>query len=141
MRRMALVAILSSLLAIAVTACGGGTTQIIRTPVIGVVAKTPQAGQKLGFPAVATKNTTRVAGADPVADAAGVALAVFPSAVPGTHPPAVTIAPTDDWEAAFASSVLMAAPIKAPILLSGSSSLPMATSDALTQLAPKGSGA
>ena len=109
------------------TACGGGSTQIIRTPVIGVVAKTPQAGQKLGFPAVATKNTTRVAGADPVADAAGVALAVYPSSAPGTHPGAVTIAPTDDWEAAIASSVLMAAPIKAPILLSGSSALPSAT--------------
>ncbi len=141
MRRMAPAAILSSLLAIAVTACGGGSTQIIRTPVIGVVAKTPQAGQKLGFPAVATKNTTRVAGADPVADAAGVALAVYPSSAPGTHPSAVTIAPTDDWEAAIASSVLMAPPIKAPILLSGSSSLPLATSDALAQLAPKGSGA
>jgi hypothetical protein len=141
MRRMALAAILSSLLAIAVTACGGGSTEIIRTPVIGVVAKTPQAGQKLGFPAVATKNTTRVAGADPVADAAGVALAVYPSSAPGTHPSAVTIAPTDDWEAAIASSVLMAPPIKAPILLSGSSSLPLATSDALAQLAPKGSGA
>jgi hypothetical protein len=104
------------------------------------VAKTPQAGQKLGFPAVATKNTTRVAGADPVADAAGVALAVFPSTAPGTHPSAVAIAPTDDWQAAIASSVLMAAPVKAPLLLSGTSKLPKATADALAQLAPTGSG-
>ena len=29
--------------------------------------------QQIGFPAIATKNTTRVAGSDPVADAAGVA--------------------------------------------------------------------
>ena len=39
----------------------------------------PAAAGDLGFPAFATKNTTRVAGVDPIADAAGVALAVFPS--------------------------------------------------------------
>jgi hypothetical protein len=53
----------------------------------------------------------------------------------------VVIAPTDDWQAAIASSVLMSSPIKAPILLSGSSSLPSATAGALSQLAPTGSGA
>jgi hypothetical protein len=52
-----------------------------------------KAPQKLGFPAVATKNTTRVAGGDPVADAAGVALAVYPSAGSGTHPGAVARIP------------------------------------------------
>ena len=75
---------------------------------VGIQSKTPDAGVKLGFPLVATKNTTRVAGSDPVADAAGVALAVFPSQVPGTHPSAVTLAPTDDWQAAIAASALMA---------------------------------
>jgi hypothetical protein len=125
----------------AIAGCGAGSPQLIRGPVIGVQAKTPQAGQKLGFPAVATKNTTRVAGGDPIADAAGVALAVYPSSGAGTHPPAVAIAPTDDWEAAIAASVLMAAPVKAPILLSGSSDLPSATADALKALSPAGSGA
>jgi hypothetical protein len=110
-------------------------------PTSGVQSKTRQAAQKLGFPAFATKNTTRVAGADPIADAAGVALAVFPSAGAGTHPGAVTLAPTDDWQAAIASASLMAAPVRAPILLSGSSSLPSATADALSALAPSGSGA
>ena len=110
-------------------------------PAVGVRATTPQAGQRLGFPTVATKNTTRVGGIDPIADAAGVALAVYPSTASGTHPQAVTIAPTDDWQASLASAVLMAAPIKAPILLSGSSSLPTATRDALSVLAPTGSGA
>ncbi len=121
----------------------GGTTELISGPGpdIGVKSKTPQAGQKLGFPAVATKNTTRVAGGDPVADAAGVALAVFPSSVAGTHPAAVTLAPTDNWQAAIAAAALMAPPIRAPILLSGSSSLPSATRDALRALAPTGSGA
>jgi hypothetical protein len=118
----------------------GGSTELIKVPEHGVPASTPQAAQKIGFPAVATKNTTRVAGGDPTVDAAGVALAVYPSNGAGTHPQAVTIAPTDDWQAAIASSVLMSSPIKAPILLSGSDSLPIATADALDALAPTGSG-
>ena len=139
MRRTGPLAALAACAALA--GCGGGTTQLIRGPVIGVQAKTPEAGQKLGFPAVATKNTTRVAGADPIADAAGVALAVYPSSGSGTHPPAVAIAPTDDWQAAVAASVLMATPVKAPLLLSGPSNLPSATADALKALAPAGAGA
>jgi hypothetical protein len=138
MRRSPLPALLVACAVLA--GCGGTTTKFIRVPVVGVQAKTPQAGQKLGFPAVATKNTTRVGGGDPIADAAGVALAVYPSSANGTHPPAVTIAPTGDWEAAIASAVLMAPPIKAPILLSGPTSLPSATTDALGQLAPTGAG-
>ena len=76
-----------------------------------------------------------------MADAAGVALAVYPSSGAGTHPRAVTIAPTDDWQAALASAVLMAPPVRAPILLSGSGSLPSATADALNVLAPTGAAA
>jgi hypothetical protein len=127
--------------AAALAGCGG-TTQLISgpSPDVGVKAKTPHAGQKLGFPAVATKNTTRVGGGDPAADAAGVALAVFPSEAPGTHPAAVVLAPTDSWQASLAAATLMAPPIRAPILLSGSSSLPSATKDALGVLAPTGSG-
>jgi hypothetical protein len=129
---------------LALTACGGGTTLLkgpAATVTVGIPSRAPQAAQKLGFPAIATKNTTRVAGADPAADAAGVALAVYPSAAAGTHPGAVTLAPEDDWQAAIASAVLMSSPIKAPVLLSGHKSLPSATSDALSSLAPTGSGA
>jgi ell wall binding domain 2 (CWB2) len=132
------------LVLVAATLAGcGGSTQLISGPgpVVGIKSKTPQAGQKLGFPSVATKNTTRVAGGDPIADAAGVALAVYPSSGTGTHPGVVTLAPTDDWQAAIAAAALMAPPIRAPILLSGSSSLPSATADALSALAPSGSGA
>jgi Cell wall binding domain 2 (CWB2) len=120
--------------------CGSGT-DLLRAPQISIQYKTPQAAQRLGFPALATKNTTRVAGGDPTADAAGVALAVYPSNGPATHPGAVTLAPTDDWEAAIASSVLMAPPIRAPILLSAKDSLPSASADALRTLAPGGTGA
>jgi Cell wall binding domain 2 (CWB2) len=122
-----------------IAGCGGGATRlIIRTTSTSQSAVSPPAGT--GFPVLATKNTTRVSGADPISNAAGVALAVFPSLVAGTHPTVVTIAPTDDWEAAIAASVLMASPIRAPILLSGSAALPAATSNALHLLAPTGSG-
>jgi hypothetical protein len=130
--------------AAALTGCGGGTKLITgpaAPPAEGVPSKAPDAPARLGFPTLATKNTTRVAGADPIADAAGVARAVFPSVGGGTHPTAVVLAPTDDWQAAIAASVLMASPIKAPLLLSGSSSLPSATAGALMALAPTGSGA
>jgi ell wall binding domain 2 (CWB2) len=136
---------LAGLLALALTACGGGTKLLTTTTSAsgvkgGIPSTAPQAAEKLGFPLVATKNTTRVAGADPIADAAGVARAVFPSAAPGTHPTAVTLAPTSSWQAAIAASVLMAPPIHAPVLLSGSASLPAATATELKALAPTGAG-
>src|SRR5947209_7308313 len=109
------------LAAFAIAGCGGGTKLITGSgPIIGIRSKTPHASQRLGFPTVATKNTTRVGGADPVADAAGVALAVYPSVGSGTHPSAVVLAPTDDWQASLAASALMAGPIRAPLLFSGS---------------------
>jgi hypothetical protein len=140
MRRTAWLALLGICLVLA--GCGGRrTTVFIHEGTTGAVQSgTPNAAQQLGFPTTATKNTTRVPGADPVADAAGVAIAVYPSAAGGTHPTAVTLAPTDDWQAAIASSVLMSSPIRAPILLSGSTALPSATKDALKSLAPAGAG-
>jgi len=140
MRRMPS-AVSIAAITVLVAGCGGGTKLLTGNPESGVQASAPQAAQKLGFPSVATKNTTRVGGGDAIADAAAVALAVYPSAAAGTHPTAVTLAPSDDWQAAIAAAALMAPPIRAPILLSGSSSLPSATSDALSELAPTGSGA
>ncbi len=136
----------AGLLALALTACGSTTKLLHSTTTVnqgvngGISSSTPQAAQKLGFPTLMTKNTSRVPGADAVADAAGVAVAVYPSVAPGTHPTAVTLAPTGDWAAALAASVLMAPPIRAPVLLSGPSALPAATANALTMLAPTGAG-
>ena len=48
---------------------GGGDTQ---APVLGQGGDEEQAATDLGFPAFATRNTTRVGGADPIADAAAV---------------------------------------------------------------------
>jgi hypothetical protein len=126
--------------ALLITACGT-KTQLIHTPAVTIFSSSVHAPAQIGYPVIATKNTTRVAGPDPIANAAGVALAVYPSAGPGTHPPVVTLAPTGDWQASLAASVLMAAPIRAPILLSGGSTLPRVTGQALTTLAPGGSGA
>ncbi|HEX5192892.1 MAG TPA: cell wall-binding repeat-containing protein [Solirubrobacteraceae bacterium] len=161
MRLRASVAIVCALLAVISSGCGGGSkhhgtstgsnaaTTVTRTAAqgggSGTSTSTPRGhpartASNLGFPENATRNTTRVPGSGPVADAAGVALAVYPSVASGTHPTAVTIAPTDDWEAALASSVLMAPPIHAPVLLSGHKALPAPTADALKHLAPTGSG-
>ncbi len=142
MRRIPLLALLGACLTLAACGGGGGGGGVtgIRTVTVPT-AGTPKAAQQLGIPVIATKNTTRVAGGDPIADAAGVAQAVYPAAAAGTHPTAVTVAPTDDWQGALASAVLMSAPIKAPVLLSGKSSLPSATYDALTTLAPTGARA
>jgi hypothetical protein len=137
-RWIALTLIVALATALAIAGCGGTTRLIVfkTTPASQSTSATPAAG--IGFPVLATKNTTRVSGPDPVSDAAGVALAVFPSAAAGTHPTAVTLAPTDDWQAAIASAVLMAPPIRAPVLLSGSASLPGPTANALNLLAPTG---
>ncbi|HLY35691.1 MAG TPA: cell wall-binding repeat-containing protein [Candidatus Limnocylindria bacterium] len=133
-------AALAVALSAALAGCGGTKTEIIHAPsvTVGVSSSAPNAVEQIGPPALATKNTTRIAGADPIADAAGVALAVFPSIGPGTHPAAVTLAPTGDWQAALAASVMMASPIRAPVLLSGSARLPAVTSEALGILSPSG---
>jgi Cell wall binding domain 2 (CWB2) len=139
MRRMLLCSLLVAC-ALLTAACGS-KTQLIRPPAVTIVSSSVHAPAQIGYPIVATKNTTRVDAPDPIANAAGVALAVYPSEGPGTHPPVVTLAPTGDWQAALAASVFMAAPIRAPILLSGGSSLPTVTGQALTAMAPAGSGA
>jgi Cell wall binding domain 2 (CWB2) len=100
-----------------------------------------EAAAQLGYPAFATKDTTRVGGADPASTAAAVALAVFPSTAPAQRPAAVTLASEGDWQGAVAAAVLMAEPVRAPLLFSSPGGVPGATSEALEALAPRGSGA
>jgi len=116
------------------------TVTVTETVTVSATAGPAGTGGGPGPPLLATKNTTRIDGSDPIADAAAVALAVFPSAAPGTHPAAVTLAPTDDWQAAIAAASLMAAPFRAPLLLSGSQVLPAVDVAALARLAPAGAG-
>ncbi len=107
---------------------------------IGVKGDSDQAAADLGFPVFATKNTVRVAGSDPVADAAAVARAVFPGGSDAGHPRAVALADGRDWRATLVASALMSAPIQAPLLLSdGAEDVPDATRSALQSLRPRGS--
>src|SRR4051812_50065020 len=108
MRRLAA---LMLVLSIALAGCGGGgdngsdsaSTPSPKVqaekgnPVLGQRGDEEPAGPALGFPVFATKNTTRVGGADPVADAAGVAQAVHPSRSQDTRPDAVVLVDQDDW--------------------------------------------
>lgn len=97
-----------------------------------------ESAAELGYPAFATKNTTRVGGADSVANAAGVALATFPSTNPQLSPAAVTLVAEDDWQGAIAAAVLMAEPVRAPLLFSAHDGLPDTTAQALDALDPQG---
>jgi putative cell wall-binding protein len=106
-----------------------------------VETPTAEAAEELGYPSFATNNTTRVGGADPATTAAGVALAVFPSTTEAQRPAAVTLVDESDWQGAIAASVLMAAPVKAPVLLTDGGNLPDPTSQALEALDPQGSDA
>ncbi|HXR60193.1 MAG TPA: hypothetical protein VN732_02595, partial [Solirubrobacterales bacterium] len=96
--------------------------------------------EDLPFPGFATNNTTRIGGPDPAANAAGAALAVFPSTTPAQRPQAVTLAEEDD-PLAIAAAVLMAPPIRAPILFKQDGALPEDSAEALEAMAPTGSGA
>lgn len=121
---------------------GGGAAEVEGpAPRVVIRRERPQAAQDLGFPAFATKNTTRVAGTDPTADAAGVALAVYPASGAGQRPAAVSLVGADSWQAGVAAAVLAGPPVGAPVLISGPGGVPALTADALAALAPRGAAA
>ncbi len=134
-RRVTLVLLL--VLATLLGACGGSPDEGA-APEVGVPGERAEAARDLGFPAFATRNTTRVGGADPVADAAAVARAVYPGPGAGARPRAVALADGQDWRAALPAAALMGPPLGAPVLLSEGTELPGATAAALDALAPTG---
>ncbi len=93
----------------------------------------------LGFPVVATRNTTRIASGDPVQISIAAALASYPTTGPGTPPNAVTIVNADQWQAGVVAASLSAAPIGSPILLAPSGTLSEEGLAALRQFDPTGS--
>jgi Cell wall binding domain 2 (CWB2) len=109
-----------------------------QAPNASTTEPTDQAADELGYPAFATVNTTRVGGVDPASNAAAVALATFPSTKPSQQPQAVTLVDAADWRAAIAASVLMAAPVGAPVLISEADGAPEPTEQALDSLGPQG---
>ncbi len=100
-----------------------------------------QSAEALGYPGFATNNTTRIGGSDPAANAAAAALAAFPSTTAEQRPAAVTVVGAEDWAGAIAAAVLMAEPVRAPILFSGAEDIPEVTGEALAALDPQGSAA
>ncbi len=129
----------------AVLGGGGGSGEGSETP--APISKAPNAADEeqaagtpdeLGYPAFATSNTTRVGGPDPASNAAGIALATYPSTKPSQQPRAVTLVDASDWRGAIAASVLMAAPVGAPVLISEGDGVPEPTEQALDALDPQG---
>jgi hypothetical protein len=106
----------------------------------GASVTTVPGTDQLGANGLATKNTTRLGGADPVADAAAVALATNPGLTPATRPPAVVLVDDRDWPAALAAAALAGSPLQAPLLYSEGNSLPAISAQALAALKPTGAG-
>jgi hypothetical protein len=159
--RMSVVVAALLVLLLAVTGCGGGgdggggssggsggssdsgsgSDSGGQAPILGQSGEDAEAAADLGFPEFATRNTTRVGSADPVATAAAVALAVYPSRDADTRPEAVALADTGDWRIAISAAQLMAPPLRAPLLLSDGGELPASSEQALGRLIPSGSKA
>jgi putative cell wall binding repeat protein len=131
-------ALATSIAALVLIGCSIGNDPE-RPPQLGARSGDKGAAVKLGFPATATPNTTRVGGGDAAADVAGVASAVFPATSNATRPSAVVLVDKSDWQGGIAASVLAGNPIGAPILLSDGSTVPPVTKDTLRRLKPKGS--
>jgi len=134
MRRMALALVFAGLIG----GCSLGDDEQ-RPPQLSVDPNDDQASEKLGFPSSATRNTIRVGGADAVADAAGVASALFPATGSSDRPTAVVLVDSEDWQTAIAAAVLAGPPIGAPLLLTDGDEMPAVTEDTLDRLEPKGS--
>jgi len=91
-----------------------------------------------GAAGLSTKNTTRLGGSDPTTDAAAVARATYPGLTSTTRPQAVVLVDAHNWPAALAASALASAPLSAPLLYSDGSTLPAASSQALSAMHPTG---
>jgi hypothetical protein len=97
--------------------------------------------EELGYPSFATSNTTRIGGPNPASNAAAAALAVFPGTNEKQRPVAVALVDSEDWAGAIASAVLMAEPIRAPLLYGEAEGVPDPTTEALETLQPHGGAA
>jgi hypothetical protein len=101
------------------------------------IATVPGTGA-LAASGLATKNTTRLGGAEPIADAAAVALAVYPGLTAATRPATVVLVDARDWTAALAASALAGSALGAPLLYSEGDTLPAISGEALRAMRPSG---
>lgn len=137
---------LVAVLALSAAAAGCGKATSARSSLTGGGSSSGAAAAGGGGPSggvvgVATKNTTRLGGADPATDAAAVALAVYPGLTTATRPQAVTIVNEHNWPASLAAATLASVPLGAPVLYADGSSLPVVTVQALRELRPLGAAA
>jgi len=117
--------------------CGKATpAQLSGGPVKQLAPVTAQ-----GALSVATRNTTRLGGADVAADAAAVARAVYPGLTSATRPQTVVLVDERNWPAALAASALASAPAGWPILYSEGNTLPEVTRQTLEAMRPLGTPA
>jgi hypothetical protein len=121
--------------AVGLAGCGkGGSEQLSGGGPTRQLA--PVAAQ--GAVSVATRNTTRLGGADVAADAAAVARAVYPGLTVATRPLVAVLVNERDWLPALAASVLASAPTGAPILFTEGDTLPTVTRQTLEAMQPLG---
>jgi Cell wall binding domain 2 (CWB2) len=125
-------------LLVAVNPFGGGGNGGTREVTIAVATDNAQQAPVgvLGYPLVATRNTTRISGSNPTDDAAAAALATHPPAPEADKLEAVTLVPDDGWQAGIAASVLAGPPLRFPVLVSQHGAVPDSTVQALAQLDP-----
>jgi putative cell wall-binding protein len=131
-------AVIALTLAVAVAGCGktlpgGGQNGASMTAIAPVSPR--------GAGAVATKNTTRLGGADVATDAAAVAVAVHPGLTAASRPQAVVVVDEREWPAALAAAALAGAPLQAPLLYSNGEGLGQVSEEALKTMQPAGAAA
>lgn len=136
-RRALIAAPLTLLAAFAISGCTLGDQGLQQTS-LDSGTSVDDFSRGSGSPALTTRNTIRIPGSDPAANAAGAAITVYPSSSAFTRPTAVTAVGENDWRAAIAMSVLSAPPLNAPMLLSGADEIPDVTSSAMAALNPSG---
>ena len=121
---------------------GGDDEPEVETKVVTVAVETDDAADApvgpLGFPLVATRNTTRVGGSDAATDAAAIALATHPPSPAADPVEAAILVGEDDWQAGIAASVLAGPPVRAVVLIGEEGGVPEVTADALAKLNPRG---
>lgn len=130
--------------ALAVTLASAGCGKAAREPAgsgSGAVETVVVHGGAAGTAATATRNTTRLGGANAFADAAAVARAAYPGLTASTKPRAVVLVDASDWPAALAASALASAPLGAPLLYGEDGRLPRTSEQALQALHPTGASA
>jgi hypothetical protein len=116
---------------------GGGSETVVAPAEPGDVGGTSVTS--LGYPVLATRNTTRISGTDPVEISLAAALAAYPTTGPGTPPAAVSVVSAEDWQAGIVASGFSSPPIGSPILLAPSGTLSEDGLSVVKQLDPTGS--